>query len=277
MMRRIDAHQHFWTTSRDDYGWLTPELGPIYRDFQPHDLQPFLAATGVDRTLLVQAAQSEAETLYLLDLAAQTDFVAGVVGWVNLEAADAATRVAAMARRGVIGLRPMVQDIADTEWLLRPALRSGLDAMIAHDLRFDALVQPRHLPILAEFSQLYPMLKVVIDHGAKPDIANGKLQPWADAITHIARNTSFCCKLSGLVTEANHDWQLTDIEPFVRVLITAFGADRLMWGSDWPVLNLAGDYHRWHRVTTELLGGLSTQDRDLIFGGTAAGFYGLDR
>jgi L-fuconolactonase len=276
-MLRIDAHQHFWTTSRHDYGWLTPELGPIYRDFQPNDLQPLLVNAGIDRSLLVQAAQSEAETFYLLDLAARTDFVAGVVGWVDLEAADAAARVAAVAKRGVIGLRPMVQDIADTQWLLRSALKSGLEAMITHDLRFDALVQPRHLSILPEFSQLYPMLQVVIDHGAKPDIAKGNLQPWADAITHVARTTKFYCKLSGLVTEAGPDWQSNDIQPYVNILLDAFGSDRLMWGSDWPVLNLASNYCSWHDVTSELLSGLSDQDRAQIFGGTAARFYGLDQ
>jgi L-fuconolactonase len=276
-MDRIDAHQHFWTTSRDDYGWLTPELGAIYWDFQPNDLRPLLAQTGIGRSILVQAAQSEAETFYLLDLAAQTDFVAGVVGWVDLEAPDAAARVAAMAQRGVIGLRPMVQDIADTAWLLRPSLKSGLDAMVAHDLKFDALVQPRHLSILPDFARLYPKLAVVIDHGAKPNIANAGLQPWADGIGHLTRTTSFCCKLSGLVTEAANGWQPKDLQPFVDVLLDSFGADRLMWGSDWPVLNLASNYQSWHNLSVELLNALSDNDRAQIFGGTAARFYGLNQ
>jgi L-fuconolactonase len=269
----IDAHQHFWSTSRDDYGWLTAELGVIYRDFQPADLAPLIAKAGVDKTILVQAAQSEAETLYLLDIAAQTDFVAGVVGWVDMEAEGAADRVAFMAQKGVIGLRPMVQDIEDTHWLLRPALRPAIEAMIAHDVRFDALVRPRHLPIIPEFMAAYPALKVVIDHGAKPNIANGTFQPWADGMARIAAETSAYCKLSGLVTEAAADWTPEDIKPFIAHLITCFGAERLIWGSDWPVLNLAGDYESWHRLVGEFLSGMNDTEREKIMGGNAAQFY----
>jgi L-fuconolactonase len=272
---KIDAHQHFWSTARDDYGWLTAELGPIYRDFQPADLKPLIAGAGVDQTILVQAAQSEAETLYLLDIAGQTSFVAGVVGWVDLEAEGAAERVAFMAGKGVIGLRPMVQDIDDTEWLLRPALRPAIEAMIAHDLRFDALVQPRHLSILPQFIAAYPGLRVVIDHGAKPDIANGTFQPWADGMARIARETDAYCKLSGLVTEAAADWTLDDLKPFVAHLIACFGPERLIWGSDWPVLNLASDYASWHRLVGEFLSGMSQSEREMIMGGNAARFYGI--
>jgi L-fuconolactonase len=271
----IDAHQHFWSTSRDDYGWLTPELGPIYRDFQPADLVPLIATAGIDKTILVQAAQSEAETLYLLDIAAQTPFVAGVVGWVDLEAENAADRVAFMAGKGVIGLRPMVQDIAETEWLLRPTLRPAIEAMITHDLRFDALVQPRHLPVLPQFMAAYPGLKVVIDHGAKPDIANTAFQPWADGMAQIASETNAYCKLSGLVTEAAADWTPDDLKPFMTHLIACFGAERLIWGSDWPVLNLAGDYAGWHALVGEFLSGMTGEDRDKIMGGNAARFYGI--
>jgi L-fuconolactonase len=272
---KIDAHQHFWSTARNDYGWLTEELGPIYRDFQPADLRPLIAGAGVDRTILVQAAQSEAETLYLLDIAADTAFVAGVVGWVDLEAEGAAERVAFMVGKGVIGLRPMVQDIDDTEWLLRPALRPAIEAMIAHDLRFDALVQPRHLSILPQFVAAYPGLRVVIDHGAKPDIAHGTFQPWADGMARIARETDACCKLSGLVTEAAADWKPDDLKPFVAHLIACFGPERLIWGSDWPVLNLASDYASWHRLVAEFLSGMSQSEREMIMGGNAARFYGI--
>jgi L-fuconolactonase len=272
-MSVIDAHQHFWSTSRDDYGWLTAELGVIYRDFQPADLAPLIAKAGVEKTILVQAAQSEAETLYLLDIAAQTDFVAGVVGWVDMEAQGAADRVAFLAGKGVIGLRPMVQDIEDTHWLLRPALRPAIEAMIAHDLRFDALVQPRHLPIIPEFMAAYPALHVVIDHGAKPNIANGTFQPWADGMARIAAETTAYCKLSGLVTEAEADWTPEDIKPFIAHLITCFGAERLIWGSDWPVLNLASDYESWHRLVGEFLSGMNDTEREKIMGGNAAQFY----
>jgi L-fuconolactonase len=271
----IDAHQHFWSTARDDYGWLTAELRPIYRDFQPADLAPLIAEAGVNKTILVQAAQSEAETLYLLDIAAQTDFVAGVVGWVDLEAENAAERVGFMADKGVLGLRPMVQDIPETEWLLRPALRPAIEAMVAHDLRFDALVQPRHLPTLLQFMAAYPGLKVVIDHGAKPDIANAMFQPWADGMAKIAQETNACCKLSGLVTEAAADWKPDDLKPFVAHLIDCFGPERLIWGSDWPVLNLAGDYAGWQILVSEFLNAVGQTERDAIMGGNAARFYGI--
>jgi L-fuconolactonase len=271
----IDAHQHFWSTERTDYGWLTAELGPIYRDFQPVDLKPLLAAAGVHKTILVQAAQSEAETLYLLEIASQTAFVAGVVGWVDLEADNAADRVGFMAGKSVLGLRPMVQDIADTEWLLRPALRPAIQAMITHDLCFDALIQPRHLTLLPQFIAAYPGLKLVIDHGAKPDIANAAFQPWADDMARIASETNACCKLSGLVTEAAANWTPDDLKPFVAHLIKCFGPQRLIWGSDWPVLNLASDYAGWHMLVDEFLNGMNQAERDAIMGGNAARFYGI--
>ncbi len=276
-MIKIDAHQHFWSISRTDYGWLTPELGPIYRDFLPKDLQPLIHTAGVDRTILVQAAQSEAETLYLLDIASQTDFVAGVVGWVDLEATGAADRVAAMAEHGVIGLRPMVQDIADTNWLLRPTLRPALEAMIAHNLRFDALIQPRHLPVLHQFIQAYPQLKIVIDHGAKPSIATGAIDDWAAGMKMLATHPGLYCKLSGLVTEAAADWQPKNLKSYVDILIDAFGPERLIWGSDWPVLNLASDYAAWNRLCDDFLGSLSPDEYALIRGGNAARFYGIDQ
>jgi L-fuconolactonase len=275
-MSIVDAHQHFWSISRTDYGWLTPDLGSIYRDFQPDDLRPLLGQAGVNKTILVQAAQSEAETLYLLDIAAKADFVAGVVGWVDLEAKNAAERVAFMAEKSVLGLRPMVQDIVDTDWLLRPALRPAIEAMIAHDLRLDALIQPRHLSVLRTFMATYPALKVVIDHGAKPDIAGGKMHPWADDIMALAKATKIYCKLSGLVTEAAADWKSEDLKPFITVLLDTFGPDRLIWGSDWPVLNLASNYSGWNDLTTEFLSVLSDKERAQIRGGNAAHFYGLD-
>jgi L-fuconolactonase len=271
----IDSHQHFWTTSREDYGWLTAELGVIFRDFQPDDLQPLIEKVRIDKTILVQAAQTEAETLYLLDIASQTSFVAGVVGWVNFEAENAADRVAFMANKGVLGLRPMVQDIEETSWLLRPALRPAIQAMIAHNLCFDALVQPRHLKVLREFISAYPELKLIIDHGAKPDIASNAFQPWAKELALIADNSNIYCKLSGLVTEAASDWTLDDLRPYIAHLISCFGTDRLVWGSDWPVLNLASDYASWHALVSVFLKDMTHTERANIMGGNAARFYGI--
>lgn len=274
-LERIDAHQHYWTTARDDYSWLTPALGSIYRDFLPDDLAPLLNAAGINRTILVQAAATEAETLFLLDIAKRTPSVGGVVGWVDLEANDAPQRVEMMAANGVLGLRPMVQDIQETEWLLRPALRPGLEAMIAAGMRFDALIQPRHLPVLLEFSKLYPALKVIIDHGAKPDIARNAIKGWAVHIERLATETPYLCKVSGLLTEAREDWVPGDIRPYVDVLLAAFGPERLVWGSDWPVLNLASDYATWERLSHDLLSVLSDEQRAMVFGRNAARFYGI--
>ena len=275
---RIDAHQHFWRLARGDYGWLTANLAAIHRDYEPADLAPLLKAAHIDRTVLVQAAPSHAETDFLLRLAETTDFVAGVVGWADFEAEDAAHRIAAQAaRERLVGLRPMIQDIADPRWMLNEAIEPAIEAMAEEGLTFDALVMPRHLPILAEFAGRHPGLDIVIDHAAKPDIAAGAFDTWARDMRALAAQTRLVCKLSGLVTEAAPGWSVDTLRPYVEVLIEAFGADRLMWGSDWPVLNLSGDYARWLDAAETLLAGLTEAEREAIFGGTANVFYGLDR
>jgi L-fuconolactonase len=275
---RIDAHQHFWRLSRGDYGWLTSELAAIHRDHGPADLQPLLKTARIDRTVLVQAAPTDAETDFLLRLAETTSFVAGVVGWVDFEAPDAPHRIAALAaREKLVGLRPMIQDIADDRWMLDEAIEPAIEAMADEGLTFDALIKPRHIPILGEFAARYPALDMVIDHAAKPDIAAGGFDDWARDIRRLAAGTRLVCKLSGLVTEAAPGWSAQTLRPYVDVLVEAFGADRLMWGSDWPVLNLNGDYAAWMAVAEQLLAGLSETEREAVFGGTASVFYGLDR
>ena len=274
---RIDAHQHFWRIDRGDYGWLSADAHPaIARDFLPADLAPLLDAAQIDRTILVQAAPTEAETRFLLALARATPFVAGVVGWVDFAAADAPARIARLcADPALVGLRPMLQDIADEEWILDPAHGRVFDAMTRGRLRFDALVKPRHLPALAEFLERHPDLPVVIDHGGKPDITRNGLTVWATYIRHIGADTQALCKLSGLASEAGSGWSAQTLEPYVEVLLDAFGPQRLMWGSDWPVLNEAGDYAGWLGVADTLTAHLCAADRAAIFGGTAAKFYGV--
>jgi len=270
---RIDAHQHFWRLARGDYGWLTPDLSPLHRDFLPEHLAPLLAQAGVEATILVQAAPTAAETDFLLDLAARTPFVAGVVGWVDFEAPDAATRIGALAARpGLVGLRPMVQDLPDDQWLLRADLAPALTAMGEAGLTFDALVKPRHLPVLARFAARWPDLAIVIDHGGKPDIAAGALEPWASEIRALARDTGVSCKLSGLLTEAAPGAPAADLAPWIDTLLEAFGPRRLMWGGDWPVLTLNGDYGSWSRAIAD---SLDPDDRAWVLGRTAAAFYGL--
>jgi L-fuconolactonase len=273
---RIDAHQHFWQLARGDYGWLTPDLAELYRDFLPPDLAPLLQRHAIDGAVAVQAATTAAETDFLLALAARTPWILGVVGWVDLLAMDAPAQLASRARDPWFkGVRPMLQDIPDVDWMLQPALAPALRALVAHDLAFDALVRPAHLPNLRVLLLRHPDLRVVIDHGAKPDIAGGDLARWREDIASIARETRASCKLSGLVTEAATDWQPHDIAPVVAHLLDVFGPERLLWGSDWPVLLLAADHERWCALTDALLARCTAPERDAIMGGNAMRFYRL--
>lgn len=270
----IDAHQHFWKLDRGDYGWLTPALGPIHRDFGPDDLRPILARHGITSTILVQAAPTLAETRWLLDLAHRTPFVAGVVGWVDFDAGDAPETVASLARDPtLVGLRPMVHDIDDDDWLARPSHAPVFDAMIAHDLVFDALVRPRHLPRLARVLERHPALRVVVDHGAKPRIRERQVEPWRSDLAAVARHPAVTCKLSGLLTEARPGDDAASIRPWTEALLDLFGTTRVLWGSDWPVVDLAGGFDRWRGVTLDALGGLDDAQRASILGRNAARVY----
>ncbi len=267
----VDAHHHVWRLDRGDYGWLTPDL-PIHRDYGLADLRPLLG--GITATVLVQAAPTEAETGFMLATARDSGgLVRGVVGWTDLAAPSAPERVAAMAREPLLkGLRPMLQDIADTEWILRPEVQPALSAMAHAGLRLDLLVQPRHLPLLPELARRHPNLAAVIDHAAKPGIANAVLHPWAEQMAVIANSTRWSCKFSGLVTEAGADWTLSRLKPFADHLLATFGPERLLWGSDWPVVNLAGGYAAWREATLALL---PQSTHAAILAANAAAFYDL--
>jgi L-fuconolactonase len=277
----IDSHQHFWRLDRGDYAWPTPDLGPIYRDFGPADLSPLLRRHGIAGTVLVQAAASVAETEYMLALAAQTPFVRAVVGWVDLESTTAARDIDRLAADPRLkGLRPMVQDIPDREWLLRASIGPAVARLQHLGLSFDALLRPRHLEPLRRFLMLYPELAIVIDHGAKPDIAGSAFDPnifadWARDMRDVARDLRVHCKLSGLPNEAAAGWRLDDLRRYMDLLLEAFGPSRLMWGSDWPVVELAGGYRRWREASLDYLARLSQEEQAAILGGTAAAFYRL--
>jgi L-fuconolactonase len=275
---RIDAHHHLWTLARGDYGWLTADLQPIYRDFTLDDLVPHLLAGGIDGTILVQAAPTEAETMFLLEIAAAADVVRGVVGWTDFDAGDGEARIEALARQQLlVGLRPMVQDIADDDWLLRPALAPVLTAMAQHGLVFDALVLPRHLPRLLQVVDRHPDLAFVLDHCGKPQLASGEIEVWKGAIARLAERDNIVCKFSGLVTEARPDWRLADLRRAVDHVLACFGPWRLLWGSDWPVVNLAGGYAKWLVAAESLLADLSPDERASSFGGAAARIYLANR
>ena len=274
---RVDAHQHFWRINRGDYGWLTPDQGALYRDYSPADLAPLLARYEIEETVLVQAAPTLKETLYLLDVAHHTPFVVGVVGWVDLESPEAIDHIGALTDDSyLVGVRAMIQDIADPEWMLRESLEPVLEFLIDQQLAFDALVRPQHLPALGEFLDRYDELRVVIDHGAKPDIAGGMYADWAGQITALAnRNPNLFCKLSGLINEAGPDWTVATLKPYVERIIDAFGPERVLWGSDWPVINAVATYDEWVAASGELLEGYSKPELAWMHGDTARHVYRL--
>lgn len=274
---KIDAHQHFWALDRGDYGWLTPDLAPIYRDFGPEDLAPLLKDAGIGGTVLVQAAPTEAETDYMLSLADADAAIKGVVGWVDFDSPDAPDRIAERAgQKKLVGLRPMIQDIADPDWMLSPHLTPAFGAMAQHGLVFDALTLPKHLKNLARLLARHPDLPCVIDHGSKPDIATGALDAWAADMAHLAATTNARVKLSGLVTEAATDWRTDDLRPYTDHIIAQFGPTRVIWGSDWPVATLASTYGRWWDTTQTLLSDLPAHDKAAILGLNAIEFYTLE-
>ena len=274
MTLRIDAHQHFWTLKRGDYGWLTSDLGAIYRDFAPADLIPLLMRNGIDKTVLVQAAPTESETHFLLGIAEVTPFVAGVVGWTNFDAKDAAWRIADLARNKLlVALRPMVQDLPDPKWLARQELSPAFDATADAGLVFDALVLPAHLSALAAMMVRHPDLTVVVDHVAKPHLRKGISESFWHDMAVLAKQPQCVCKLSGLLTEARKGAGLDDLKPVFKRVHALFGSERILWGSDWPVLTLAASYDEWFAMAQKLTAHLSATERDGIFGGNAKRIY----
>ena len=274
---RVDAHHHVWRLDRGDYGWLTPALAPIYRDFTLDDLRPLLGASGVGATVLVQAAPTAAETGFLLEVArASGGLVRGVVGWVDLAAPDAVATLARLALDPLLkSIRPMLQDLPDPDWIMRADVQAPLAALEPLGLRFDALVKPPQLPALLRLVERHPDLAVVIDHGGKPGIAGRTWEPWAHLVAALATHPGVHCKLSGLASEAEPGWTADSLAPYVAHLLDCFGPRRLMWGSDWPVVEQGGGYRRWVAATDTLLAGLPQADREAIRGGNARRFYGL--
>jgi L-fuconolactonase len=276
MKQRIDAHQHFWNPDRGDYGWLTADLPELFKPFQPSDLGPLLKDHHVKGTILVQAAPTVAETEYLLELASVTLFVKGVVGWIDFENPDHLKHLERWSKHPLLkGIRPMVQDIQDPDWLLRSDIDWAFDALQEFGLVFDALVLPIHLPRLFKRLQRHPQLRVCIDHGAKPHIKNKEIDTWATDMAQLAECRQVMCKISGLVTEAQKQWKQEDILPYLDHLLRLFGPDRLLFGSDWPVLNLNGSYSQWINLLENWSQAWPETERDNLFAGNAINFYGL--
>jgi L-fuconolactonase len=271
----IDAHQHFWRVGENGFSWPTPDLATIHRDFGPPDLGAVAGPHGLTGCVLVQSQPDDRDTDWLLALAAEEPLVLGVVGWADLTAPDAPARIARLSRNAKLrGLRPMLQSLDDDAWIAAPGLDPALDAMVAHGLSLDALVLTRHLPHLLALARRRPELAIVIDHGAKPPIAVGDEDgAWARGIEALAAQPQVFCKLSGLLTEAAPGQGAQALAPYVARLVAAFGPERLMWGSDWPVLNLAGDYRGWLALARDLSELTDAADLAALFGGTSRRFY----
>jgi L-fuconolactonase len=276
---QIDAHQHFWQPARGDYDWMPKDNPVLNRPYGPADIAPQLKQAGIDATILVQAAATVEESEYMLGVADATTHVAGVTGWVDFEKPEHFDVLVRLAEHPKFkGVRPMIQDIEDDDWMLKDDVQWGFKAVTDLGIRFEALGFPRHLKNFLTILKRYPEMKVVIDHCMKPQIGNHTEENfnfWAEGMARLANETSAYCKYSALITEANPDWHVDNLRPYVEHVISEFGAERLMWGSDWPVCRLRGEYMDWRAAALELTDQLDTEEKNAIYGQTANRFYDL--
>lgn len=275
---RVDSHQHFWQVSRGDYYWMSPAVPVLYRDYYPEDLKPHLTSNNIDKTILVQAAPTVSETDFLLGLAHHHDFVGGVVGWLDMEGTDFPDQLAKYCeKRKFIGLRPMLQDLAEDDYILKPAVVRSLKLVAERGLTFDFLTYVRHLPYVLRVLDKVPNVRAVIDHISKPEIRAQKMEPWKSLLGEVAQHENVYCKLSGMITEADHTaWTPEHIRPYVEHVMECFGAERVLFGSDWPVCLQAGTYDQVIEVVSTILAPVLDKAREgKVFGSNAARFYGI--
>jgi L-fuconolactonase len=275
---RIDAHQHFWRYEPVEYAWIGEGMELLRRDFLPADLEPELARAGFDGCVAVQARQTLEESRFLLALARESERVRGVVGWVDLRAPDVERDLAELAAEPLFkGVRHIVQDEPDDAFLLRPDFQRGIATLARLELSYDLLIYPRQLPAAVRFAGAFPEQRFVLDHCAKPAVGKGSLADWSARLGELAAHPNVCCKLSGLVTEAAwRKWKARDFAPVLDRAFEAFGAERVMFGSDWPVALLsADDYAAVLDVVEQWAARLSEDERTALFGGNAARFYRL--
>jgi L-fuconolactonase len=278
----IDAHHHLWRYTPEESGWIDEEMSALRRDFLPADLTAAMATAGIDGTVAVQARQTMAETHWLLDLADKADAIRGVVGWADIAGEEFPACMEEFDGRAKLkGLRHVIQGEKDEHYILREDFNSGIRTMLGSGLVYEILIYERHLPDTIYFVDEHPEQVFVLDHVAKPLIAGGVLEPWAARMRELGLRENVWCKLSGMVTEA--DWRLDPVgagspetlKPYLDVAVEAFGPERLMAGSDWPVCLVASEYARWFEVLREYFAGFSEADRAAVFGGTAIGVYQL--
>jgi L-fuconolactonase len=275
---RVDAHHHLWDLAVRDQPWIAgPEMAPLRRSFTIEELEAAARPAGVEATVLVQTVTVPEETPELLALAAGHELIAGVVGWIDLTADDPAGALAALdGGDRLVGIRHQVQGEPDPEWLCRPDVRRGLRAVADAGLAYDLLTIPEQLPAAIATVRAVPELRFVVDHLSKPPIASGELEPWATHMRALAEHDNVACKLSGMVTEADWaTWSVADLRPYAETMLGAFGPDRVMFGSDWPVCLLAASYDAVTGAAEELTASLGAAERAAVFGGTARRIYGL--
>ncbi len=277
-MRRIDCHMHFWTLALEPHYslWMTPEREILYRDYSPRDALPLMAKNDVEGVVLVAAASSIEEIGYLLGLADGQEFIKGVVGWFDLLAKGAPKEIEAWSRFGKLkGVRPYLQDVADDAWILRSDLDPAIRATQDLGLRFDALIKPWQILNTVKFIERYPDLPVIVDHMAKPQIGGGGFETWRRDMEHFRGMQHVHCKISGIVTEDGPDWTFDRLMPYLEAIFDIFGPDRLVFGSDWPVVNLVADYTSWIETLQRALARFSERDQQKIWAETGERFYGL--
>jgi L-fuconolactonase len=273
---KLDSHQHFWRYSADQYPWMKPGW-PIRRDFLPPDLQPLLAAAGLDGSIAVQARQSLEENRFLLELAEHHALVKGVVGWVDLRSDRVEEQLEQFAPHPkFVGVRHVVQDEPDDHFMLGGAFQRGIGRLKQFNLTYDILIFSKQLPAAIKLVAKFPDQPFVLDHIAKPLIKDGTLSPWREQILELAKHPNVLCKVSGMITEADWSaWKPADFKPYLDVVFEAFGVERLMYGSDWPVALLAGEYARVFGLANDYVASHSPKQRDQFFGGNATRFYGV--
>jgi len=272
---KLDAHQHFWEYNIAEYGWIGEEMKAIRQSFLPHDLEPILTQSGMDGCIAVQARQSLTETEWLLQLADQYEFIKGVVGWVDLCSDDVRNQLELLASNPILkGVRHVIQDEPDLQYVLREDFQRGISLLKEYDLAYDLLVSKEQLPYAVDLVKAFPEQRFVLDHLAKPDIKSGILSPWQEALESMAAQPNTYCKLSGIVTEADWaSWTPSDFTSYLNIAIEAFGAEGLMFGSDWPVSNLAASYSEVYGLIKTHIQSLSESEQQMILGGTCAAFY----
>jgi len=275
---RIDAHHHLWRYSKEEYDWIGPGMEAIARDFLPADLRAELAARGIGGSVVVQARQELGETDWLLESAEGSPLIRGVVGWAPIaDQSFPAILEKLRAKRKLKGLRHIIQAEPDDEFILRDDFNRGIKSLHGSGLVYDVLIYERHLPAAIKFVDRHPNQIFVLDHIAKPHIKEQALEPWRTNVFELAKRKNVYCKLSGMVTEADWvQWSVSDLRPYADAALEAFGAARLMFGSDWPVCLLASSYVRWFRTAQDILSGLSESEKELVFGGVATTIYSLD-